>query len=322
MAGFARSILAAHEQAVAYFTGSGLSGRLRFGVTDDLALTPVPSILRDFRQLYPRIDLELTVSQSGTLQRRVESGHLDVAFVKQAAGEGRGRLVRRDRLIWAAAPGTKLEAGRRVSLVVYQAPSISRSLGVQALERAGLPYRVTCTVRGVLGVVAAARAGLGGGDLRAQPRPRRSGRAACHGGPAGCRGHRPHAADQPALSHGTRRGPHRGDSGERPPGQEPSGLNGMPRGGRQRHNGDSAIAVPASRKPRRRRRRIATQDFGVWTAAVRRRTAAVQVGTAATSSPSCSSCSSCSSWPRVSPRFPTRTGQRYVDRKRQRIIDR
>ena len=161
MAGFARSILAAHEQAVAYFTGSGLSGRLRFGVTDDLALTPVPRILRDFRQLYPRIDLELTVSQSGALQRRVESGHLDVAFVKQAAGEGRGRLVRRDRLIWAAAPGTKLEAGRRVALVLYQAPSISRSLGVQALERAGLPYRVTCTVRGVLGVVAAARAGLG-----------------------------------------------------------------------------------------------------------------------------------------------------------------
>jgi len=32
---------------------------------------------------------------------------------------------------------------------------------LQALERAGLPYRVTCTVRGVLGVVAAARAGLG-----------------------------------------------------------------------------------------------------------------------------------------------------------------
>ncbi len=161
MAGFARSILAAHEQAVAYFTGSGLSGRLRFGVTDDLALTPVPSILREFRQLYPRIDLELTVSQSGALQRRVESGHMDVAFVKQAAGEGRGRLVRRDRLIWAAAPGTKLEAGRRLSLVLYQAPSLSRSLGVRALERAGLSYRVTCTVRGVLGVVAAARAGLG-----------------------------------------------------------------------------------------------------------------------------------------------------------------
>ena len=161
MAGFARSILAAHEQAVGYFTGSGISGRIRFGVTDDLALTPVPSILRDFRQLYPRIDLELTVSQSNALQRRVESGHLDVAFVKQAPGEGHGRLVRRDRLVWAAPLGTRLAPGQRVALVVYQAPSISRSNGVRALEQAGLPYRVTCTVRGVLGVVAAARAGLG-----------------------------------------------------------------------------------------------------------------------------------------------------------------
>jgi DNA-binding transcriptional LysR family regulator len=161
MAGFARTILAAYEQAAGYFTGSGLSGRLRFGVTDDLALTSVPRILRDFRQLYPRIALDLTVSQSVTLQRRVESGHLDVAFVKYGTGEGRGRLVRRDRLVWAGADGTQIERDRPVPLVAYQAPSLSRSLGVQALESAGLGYRVTCTVRGVNGVLAAARAGLG-----------------------------------------------------------------------------------------------------------------------------------------------------------------
>lgn len=161
MAGHARAILAANEQAESYFTGSGLSGRLRFGVTDDLALTPVPRILRDFRQLYPRIDLELTVSQSGVLQRRVESGHLDVAFVKQTAGTSRGRLVRRDRLVWTAVAGTSISLDRPIPLVVYQAPSISRSLAVQALDHAGLTHRVTCTVQGVLGVVAAARAGLG-----------------------------------------------------------------------------------------------------------------------------------------------------------------
>src|SRR5215468_12163470 len=70
MAGFARTILAAHEQAAGYFSGSGLSGRLRFGVADDLALTPLPRILRDFRRLYPRIDLELTVAPSVGLERR------------------------------------------------------------------------------------------------------------------------------------------------------------------------------------------------------------------------------------------------------------
>lgn len=161
MADFARTILAAHEQAVSYFTGSGLSGRLRVGVTDDLALTPLPKILREFRQLYPRLELDLTVAQSGSLHRRVESGHLDLAFVKQSAGLGLGRLVRRDKLAWAAVQGGRLEPGRPLDLVVYRAPSITRTLGVEALERAARPYRVACTVRGVNGVIAGVRAGLG-----------------------------------------------------------------------------------------------------------------------------------------------------------------
>lgn len=101
LTGFARTILAAQEQAVDYFRGSGLAGRLRVGVTDDLALTPLPKILRQFRQAYPRVDLDLTVAQSPNLHRRIESGHLDVVFVKRRVGERGGRLVRRDRLVWA-----------------------------------------------------------------------------------------------------------------------------------------------------------------------------------------------------------------------------
>lgn len=162
MAGFARTILAAHEQAAGYFSGSGLRGRLRFGVSDDLALTPLPRILRDFRQLYPRIDLELTVAQSNALHRRLESGHLDVAFVKHdTAGDGRGRLVRRDRLVWSAVQGARIDPDRPMPLVVYQAPSLSRARAVEALENAGRAFRITCTVRGVNGMLAAARAGLG-----------------------------------------------------------------------------------------------------------------------------------------------------------------
>ena len=49
MAGFARSILAANDEAVSYFTGSAMSGRLRFGAADELALSELPTILRQFR---------------------------------------------------------------------------------------------------------------------------------------------------------------------------------------------------------------------------------------------------------------------------------
>ncbi|MFE3003325.1 LysR substrate-binding domain-containing protein [Nocardia sp. NPDC059246] len=163
MVGFARSILSANTAAAEYFTGPGVRGRLRFGVTDDLALTRVPRILRDFRHLNPGITLDLTVSQGSYLERRVESGHVDIAFLKTTAGEGRGRLVLRDRLVWAAAEGSGLrwDEDRPVPLVVWQAPSPSRALAVRALEERGIRYRVVCTARGVNAVLAATRAGLG-----------------------------------------------------------------------------------------------------------------------------------------------------------------
>ena len=109
MAGFARTILAANDEAVSYFTGSAMSGRLRFGAADELALSELPTILRQFRELYPRINLELTVTQSGILYRRLAANHLDLIFINQEADFGRGRLVRRDRLVWVGIERSELD---------------------------------------------------------------------------------------------------------------------------------------------------------------------------------------------------------------------
>jgi len=161
MAGFARSILAVHDEAVAYFTGSAMRGRLRFGAADELALSELPTILRDFRQLYPRINLELTVTQSGTLLRRLEANYLDLVFINQAADSGRGRLVRRDRLVWVGLERIQIEPGQPVPVITYHAPSLSRSAAITALQSAGRTWRITCNTREINGVLAAARAGLG-----------------------------------------------------------------------------------------------------------------------------------------------------------------
>ncbi|WP_349897376.1 LysR substrate-binding domain-containing protein [Parafrigoribacterium soli] len=159
--GFARTILAAHDQASSYFTGSAMRGRLRFGSADDLALTQLPQILRDFRQLYPHINLELTVGQSGFLTRRLLSGQLDLVFIKEEAGTGAGQLVRRDRLVWVGHKSMQLEQDSPVPLVTYPAPSLTRTLAIRALEGAGRTWRITCNVREVNGVLAAVRAGIG-----------------------------------------------------------------------------------------------------------------------------------------------------------------
>jgi DNA-binding transcriptional LysR family regulator len=161
MAGFARSILAAHDEAVSYFTGSAMSGRLRFGAADELALSELPTILRDFRQLYPRINLELTVTQSGILLRRLAANYLDLIFINQEADSGRGRLVRRDRLVWVGLERTQIDENLPVPVITYHAPSLSRSAAIRSLELAQRTWRITCNTREINGVLAAARAGIG-----------------------------------------------------------------------------------------------------------------------------------------------------------------
>src|SRR5918998_286145 len=123
MIGFARSILAAHEQAANYFNGERPHGRLRIGMSDDLALTRLPQILRDFRRDHPLVDL--------------------------------------DRLVWVGTATTRLDMSRPLPLVVYPNPSLSRSAMESALQRANITYRPACVCRGVNGLIGAVAAGIG-----------------------------------------------------------------------------------------------------------------------------------------------------------------
>ena len=162
MAGFARTILASHAAASSYFSGSAMKGRLRFGTADDLAITQLPRILRHFRQLYPQINLELTVSQSGPLSRRLKAGQLDLIFIKANPNEAvEGVRVGRDSMVWVSHAKTVVEPGLAVPLIAYQAPSVSRRIAIDALEAAGRTWRITCNVREVSGLLAAVRAGMG-----------------------------------------------------------------------------------------------------------------------------------------------------------------
>ena len=190
LAGFARSILAAHASAEAYFAGPAARGRLRFGAADDLAITQLPRILRHFRQQNPQITLELTVGQSGPLVRRLAAGQLDLVFVKEPAeAQGEGSLVLRDRFVWVGQETTVVEEGKPVPLVMYRAPSLSRAMAIEALEGQGRRWRIACTVRDV---GALRRRGPGGARRLGVPALPDPGR--------------PHEGDEPLLAARSRGG--------------------------------------------------------------------------------------------------------------------
>ncbi|MFJ4682297.1 LysR substrate-binding domain-containing protein [Streptomyces sp. NPDC088789] len=161
MLGFARRILEVHDQATAFFTGTRVRGRLRFGASEDFVLTRLPEILEGFRHDHPEVDLELTVELSGTLHETLAAGKLDLILAKRRRGATQGELVWHDRLVWIGAERLRLDPERPVPLIVYPPPGITRALALEALERQGREWRIACTSGSLNGLIAAARAGLG-----------------------------------------------------------------------------------------------------------------------------------------------------------------
>lgn len=161
MFGLAQTILAANERARRYFAGSEVRGRVRFGASEDFVLSRLPEVLREFTRIHPAVDLELTVALSGALFEELDAGRLDLVLAKRRSGGDRGRLVRRERLVWVGAPGITVDPDRPVPLILYPSPSISRAIAIETLERAGRTWRIVCTSASYSGLHAAALAGLG-----------------------------------------------------------------------------------------------------------------------------------------------------------------
>lgn len=162
LTGVARSMLELNDDAFRAIEGAGPRGLVRFGVSEDFALSRLPELLRRFRTYHPAIDLELTIGLSEHLHRRLRSRELDLVLAKRSSSEADdARLVFTDALVWVGSRDLRLDQQEPVPLIVYPPPSVTRDRAVQVLERADRGYRTVCTSGSLSGLRAAALAGLG-----------------------------------------------------------------------------------------------------------------------------------------------------------------
>lgn len=160
MIGFARAILDAQARADRYFSDSTLTGLIRLGASDDVVARELPDVLLEFQRSHPGVDLELIVGLSENLKTRMAAGELDLMVAKRLPGERHGRLLWRDRLVWAGRSGTGA-VDDPVPVVTYPPPSLTRHVALRALEREGRSWRIACVSDSQLGLRAAVLAGLG-----------------------------------------------------------------------------------------------------------------------------------------------------------------
>jgi DNA-binding transcriptional LysR family regulator len=158
--GDARRLLQLEEAARQRLAAPRLSGTVRLGVVEEVAVGSLPSALGRFAALHSGVKLELQLGISAELIDQLNAGRLDVVLAKRPLGTSRGRLVWREPLVWAAADTFDLVPGAALPLALYRERSVSREAALVALRAADFPWEIVCTSPSLTGVRAAALAGL------------------------------------------------------------------------------------------------------------------------------------------------------------------
>lgn len=160
--GYARRLVALHDDAARALEAGAASDSLRIGVTQDFAEARLPAALRAFASRQPRSRVEVRVGASSELSRLVEAGALDLAVVFAGAAETRASApLSREKGRWLAGRGfVPPGPGGPWPLALFDSPCVFRDAALAAFDAAGLPFRVVYSTPSLSGLLAAVRAGL------------------------------------------------------------------------------------------------------------------------------------------------------------------
>jgi DNA-binding transcriptional LysR family regulator len=159
----ARQVLALNDQIVSGFWEPALVGHVRLGVPDDYALRWMPSILADFAETHPSVEVEVVCFNSEILAQQLDAGLLDLALLSEgnAAPGWIGQEVWRGPLRWVGSVRHGVHRRDPIPLLLARDGCTWRQAALDALSGAGRAWRVTYNSATQAGCFALALAGLG-----------------------------------------------------------------------------------------------------------------------------------------------------------------
>lgn len=103
--GYAREMLRLNGELRSRLADREVAGTVRLGLPVDYA-PYVPGTLALFAERYPFVEMEVRSELSVTLIEQVRAGEIDMAIVTSESQAKNGIRLRREPLVWVAAPGT------------------------------------------------------------------------------------------------------------------------------------------------------------------------------------------------------------------------
>jgi len=156
----AKQMVQHNDAILQLFTSESVTGKVRLGIPSEFAARILPSIIGDFVALYPEVSLEVKSRLSKHLlsDERQDQFDLVLALNEQLDSE-KFPIFIQDQLVWVG--DLSLAQNETVTLVTAPEGCIYRRRATQALEKAGIKYRIVYSNADLTGLIAALKERLG-----------------------------------------------------------------------------------------------------------------------------------------------------------------
>lgn len=159
---YAHELLGIGLAARAALNAGEISGTVRLGILEDIAVGHLPHALSQFAAAFPNVALEIVVDASPVLSQRLANTSLDFAI-------GDPSLIRTEPLVtwqhplhWAAARTREaFTRGEPLPIVAFGGTCPWQEKLFATLRDAGVAWRVICTSTSLSAIQSAVEAGLG-----------------------------------------------------------------------------------------------------------------------------------------------------------------
>ncbi len=159
--GYARKILRFNDEACTSLMYSDVQGGVTIGASDDTADTILPYLLSRVTSIYPKLSIDVRVKRSPFMLPMLESDEVDLAITTMTTTDHPHIVLRTSPTLWYCSADFAYPSGDSVPLVLLDEPSPYRSMAIDHLNKAGIPWRIAYVASTLSAIRAAVRAGLG-----------------------------------------------------------------------------------------------------------------------------------------------------------------
>ncbi|UQV24933.1 LysR substrate-binding domain-containing protein [Vibrio sp. J383] len=163
---YARRMLQLNDEALNQLVENSLTGKVVFGLQEDFSDVLLPQLLGVFSRSHPNLQLQSIVGRHQELMDGIQSGELDFSLGWRGEKSAPySELLTELPLYWYG-PANKylkesINISKPVPLVMLDGSCIIRQQAIAALDREGIPWKITFVGRSLSNLWSAVDAGLG-----------------------------------------------------------------------------------------------------------------------------------------------------------------